>query len=824
MPSRLSRLSTSLVNMKAKTNLHTSLRGMLRRLQGSSIEFDLAGYEPLLREIEQRGFNLRGMHDEEIKRMSRNVAVTAQKGGKLDDLLVEAYALVREAAQRVLGMRPFDVQLIAGIAMNQGKLVEMQTGEGKTLAAVLPAYLNGLLAEGVHILTFNDYLARRDAEWMGPIYEFLGLSVGCIQEGMSKAARQQAYLADVTYLTAKEAGFDYLRDSLCITVDDQVHRPFHYAIVDEADSILIDEARVPLVIAGTIPPPETDPHRLAAVARNLKLHVDFDPDEEGRNVTLTEIGIDRAQGLLGGADLYHPENVLLLTELNLALHAKALLQRNIDYIVRNGKVELVDELTGRVVEDRHWPDGLQTALEAKEGLPLQAQGRILGSVTLQHFLRSYSKLSGMTATAQPAAEELKDFYGLTIVVVPPNRPCIRVDQPDVVFTHKDAKTNALVAEIAAVHGTGRPILVGTSSVEESDELTVRLRSSGVCCEVLNARTDELEAKIIAQAGALGAITISTNMAGRGTDIHLGGGEEEEHEKVTALGGLYVIGTNRHESLRIDQQLRGRAGRQGDPGTSRFFVSLEDDLMIRYGINDLIPARLRPRKQNEPIDHPVIRSEIARTQRIVEGQHFEIRKTLRKYSMIVEEQRQIVQTRRRGVLWRRGSSSLLKAHSLRHYTSLVSAVGEAALQQAETLITLFHIDQQWADHLAEIARIREGIHLVRLNGQDPLDQFHRLSSTAFIEMRRKTDEAVVETLLSVEISEHGIDLDKAGLKGPSSTWTYLINDDPFEETMKVLIRNIGFASVSASCLPCLVMVAGWAIYQRYFRKAQRRGHL
>ena len=823
MSIRSSHSSIPFTNKEAKPNRRARLRRILNRLQGSSIEFDLSRYEPLLRQIEGRGSNLRSVPDQEIKTLSKLLVLKMQNGDKLDDLLVEAYALVREAAQRVLGMRPFDVQLIAGIAMNEGKLAEMQTGEGKTLAAVLPAYLNGLLAKGVHILTFNDYLARRDAQWMGPIYEFLGLSVGCIQEGTSKAERQQAYLADVTYLTAKEAGFDYLRDSLCLNADDLVHRPFHYAIVDEADSILIDEARVPLVIAGTTPAPETDPYRLAAVARDLKLHVDFDTDEEGRNIALTEIGIDRAQGLLHDANLYAPENVLLLTQLNLALHAKELLRRDVDYIVRDGKVELVDGLTGRVVEDRHWPDGLQTALEAKEGLQVQPQGRILGSITLQHFLRSYSKLAGMTATAQPAAEELKDFYGLNVVVVPPNRACIRVDQPDVVFTHKEAKTKALVAEIAAVHAIGRPILVGTSSVAESEELAVRLRSSGVCCEVLNARTDELEARIIAQAGSLKAVTVSTNMAGRGTDIRLGGGEEEEYEKVTALGGLYVIGTNRHESLRIDRQLRGRAGRQGDPGTSRFFVSLEDDLMIRYGINDLIPGKLRPRKQDEPIDQPVIRSEIARTQRIVEGQHFEIRKTLRKYSMIVEEQRQIVQTRRQGLLLGRASSNLLKTHASDHHTRLRSAVGKTVLEQVETLITLFHIDQQWADHLAEIARIREGIHLVRLNGQDPLDQFHRLASAAFFEMLRRTDKAVVETLLSAEITERGINLEKAGLKGPSSTWTYLIIDDPFEETMKVLIRSIGFASVSASCLPCLLMLAGRAIYQR-FKKTQRRDYL
>jgi len=824
MSSRSSRSSIPLVNLKAKTNPRSSLRRIVDRLQGSSIEYDLRCYEPLLRAIGERECNLQSIQDQEIKSLSKSLILRVQDACELDDLLIEAYALVREAAQRVLLMRPFDVQLIAGIAMNEGKLAEMQTGEGKTLAAVLPAYLNGLVGKGVHILTFNDYLARRDAEWMGPIYDFLGLSVGCIQEGMSKAERQQAYLADVTYLTAKEAGFDYLRDSLCMTADDQVHRPFHYAIVDEADSILIDEARVPLVIAGAIPPPETDPYRLAAVARDLKLHVDFDTDEEGRNIALTEIGIDRAQGLLHNANLYAPENVLLLTQLNLALHAKELLRKDVDYIVQDGKVELVDELTGRVVEDRHWPDGLQTALEAKEGLRVQPQGRILGSITLQHFLRLYPKLAGMTATAQPAAEELKEFYGLNVAVVPPNRVCVRIDQPDVVFTHKEAKTNALVAEIAAVHATGRPILVGTSSVAESEELAVRLRGSGVCCEVLNAKTDELEAKIIAKAGALGAVTISTNMAGRGTDIHLGGDDQEEYEKVRALGGLYVIGTNRHESLRIDHQLRGRAGRQGDPGNSRFFVSLEDDLMLRYGINELIPAKLRPEKQDEPIDHPVIRTEIARAQRIVEGQQFEIRKTLRKYSLVMEEQRQIVQARRQGLLLGRAPSSLLKTHASDHYTRLLSTVGQAALQQAEALVTLSQIDQHWADYLAEIAQIREGIHLVRLSGQDPLDQFHQRANAAFFEMLRTTDKAIVETLLSVEITEQGIDLEKAGLKGPSSTWTYLINDDPFEETMKVLIRNIGFASVSASCLPCLLMLAGWAIYQRYFKKRQRTDHL
>ncbi len=796
----------------------SSILRIADRLKESSIEFDLGSYQQLLKRIGSREVDLRDVEDQKIRMVSQGLAARAKDGGQLDELLADAFALVREASRRVLKIRPFDVQVIAGIAMHEGKLAEMQTGEGKTLAAVFPAYLNGLLGRGVHILTFNDYLARRDAEWMGPVYEFLGLSVACIQEGMGRNERQQAYGADVTYLTAKEAGFDYLRDALCLKTGDLVHRAFQFAIVDEADSILIDEARIPLVIAGTSSVPKTDPYYLAAVARGLTLNIDFETDESGRTVALTEVGIDHAQDVLGCSDLYASENLMLLTQLHLALHAATLLRKDVDYIVRDGRVELVDELTGRVVDDRHWPDGLQTALEAKEDLRLQPQGKILGSITLQHFLQSYFKLAGMTATAQPAAEELKTFYGLKVVVIPPNRPCVRIDHADVVFTHREAKHAALVTEITRVHSSGRPILVGTSSVEESEKLAAHLVASGIPCQVLNARTDELEARIIAQAGSPATVTISTNMAGRGTDIHLGGNEEQQYEKVKALGGLYVIGTSRHESLRIDHQLRGRAGRQGDPGSSRFFVSLADELMVRYGIAELIPAKLLPQKQDQPIDHPVIRSEIARAQRIIEGQHFEIRRTLWKYSSLVEEQRRIIQTRRRETL-EKGSPSLLSEQAGERYSKLCSVVGEAALRQVERVITLMHIDQYWADHLAEIAHIREGIHLVRLNGQDPLEEFHRRTNDAFFEMLKQIDKAIVETFHSVEVTEQGIDLEKAGLRGPSATWTYFINDDPFEMSMRTLLRSIGFASVAASCLPCMLMLAGWAIYRKCFCKTK-----
>src|SRR5262245_40969931 len=542
--------------------------------------------------------------------------------------LPEVFALVREIARRVLGERPYDVQMLAGIALHEGKLVEMQTGEGKTLAAVAPVALNALGGQGVHVLTYNDYLARRDAEWMGPIYERLGLTVGCVQEGMSTAERHRAYRCDVTYLTVKEAGFDLLRDGLCLDPAAQVHRPFHLGLVDEADSLLIDEARIPLVIAGTLDEIGVDLGRLADIARQMERGIDYDTDEYAYNIFLTDRGVHRAESLLGSGNLFEGDNVRLQAELRNALHAEALLKRDVDYIVRDGRIELVDELTGRVAENRHWPDGLQAALEAKEGLRWQPEGKIFGSITVQHFLRRYPRLCGMTGTARAAAAELADVYGLQVVEIPPNRPCIRVDHPDVIHATREARRRALLDEIAATHATGQPILVGTVSVEESESLAADLREAGIACRVLNAKNDAEEAAIVAGAGALGAVTISTNMAGRGTDIRLGGGGERQRDAVVALGGLLVIGTNRHESRRIADQLRGRAGRQGDPGASRFLISLEDSLLQRCGIERLLPARLRQElraagaagEDARTIDHPAVRREVARVQRIVEGQH------------------------------------------------------------------------------------------------------------------------------------------------------------------------------------------------------------
>ncbi len=465
------------------------IRHRWNKIKGVPIEWDLTPYRKILAKI--NAIDLEKETDKELKDRSARLIGMARQEISLDKLIIDAYALVRETARRTVGMRPFDVQVIAGIAMHQGKLAEMKTGEGKTLVAVLPAYLNALSGKGVHIHTFNDYLARRDAAWMGPIYEFLGLSVGCIQEGLSLSGRKEAYNCDITYTTAKEAGFDYLRDHLCYSKGDCVHREFHYAIVDEADSILIDEARVPLVIAGSTDKPEADSGQLGQIAKSLKEDIDFETDEGKRNIYLTPSGLKRIETLLEVKNLHDPENLDLLTRLNQALHAEYLLHRDIDYIVRKEKIEIVDEFTGRVVEDRHWPDGLQAAVEAKEKIRLGSGGSILGSITLQHFLELYPKMSGMTATAQPAAEELKQFYGLTVVVVPPNQPCIRRDNPDEIFTHKEAKKRALIDEIERCHKTGRPVLVGTASVEESEALAEALNKAGISCDVLNAKTTSL---------------------------------------------------------------------------------------------------------------------------------------------------------------------------------------------------------------------------------------------------------------------------------------------------------------------------------------------
>ena len=686
--------------------------------------------------------------------------------------------------------------------MNQGKIAQMQTGEGKTLAAVFPAVLNALEGKGVHVLTFNDYLAKRDAKWMGPVYQFLGLSVGYVQEGMSIGMRKKAYAADVTYLSAKEAGFDYLRDSLCYDLRNVVHRPFHFAIIDEADSILIDEARIPLVIAGSEDNYLSDLHRYAEVVRQFKNGIHYEFDEYARNIHLTDTGQAKVEKELQCNNLYKQKNIDKLTGLNCAMHAEFLLQRDVDYIVRDGKIDLVDEYTGRVADKRRWPDGLQAALEAKENIDIQSRGKILNSISLQHFLRLYPKISGMTATAEIAEEEFKRFYNLDIVIIPPNRTSIRIDYPNHIYISKEVKYTQLINEIVKVNNSGRPILVGTASVEESEEIAAiieQLEINKIECSVLNAKKDTREAQIIAEAGRIGSVTISTNMAGRGTDIKLGGSDETEKEKVKDLGGLYVIGTNMHESRRIDQQLRGRAGRQGDPGSSQFLISLEDELLVKYRLNELIPTDIIDHLEKGKINHIIVRKEIDRIQRICEGQNLEIKKTLTKYSDLIEKQRRILFNKRMDILNKSESSALYKQNASKKYFKLKVELGDDETGKLYRQISLFHIDAFWSEYLSDIADIREGIHLKRVGGEDPFIEFQKIAIQIFDERFRQSDAKIINTFKKISVKNGHVNLDQLGIRAPSATWTYLINDNPFEKNLGMqLIGNAGM-QVSAGIL-------------------------
>ena len=794
-------------------------RQRLARLRGSTIQHDLRPYARHLSEVDHLGTKLRALSNPDLEARGARLLAAARQGAPIPELMPQTFALVREVARRTLGLYPYDVQVLAALALQEGNIVEMQTGEGKTLAAVMPATLCGLTGRGIHILTVNDYLARRDAQWMDPIYRALGLSVGWIEETMSPAERQLAYRADVTYVTAKEAGFDYLRDLQCTHRDDLVHREFHCALADEADSLLIDEARVPLVLAGNAERVTSRAPQLARLVQRLEPEVDFRQEEYHRNVELTEVGIDRVERELDCPNLMAEEHYEVLTELNCALHAHTLLHRNDDYIVRAGRIELVDELTGRVAEDRHWPDGLQAALEAKEGLERQADGQILNSITLEHLLSRYPRLCGMTGTAQSAASELHDLYGLGVVVIPTHQPRVRRDRRDLIFTHREAKERALVEEIHRVHATGRPILVGTASVRESERLADRLEETGVPCRVLNAKNDADEARIIAAAGSLGAVTVSTNMAGRGTDIRLGGEDEANRQTVVELGGLYVLGTNRHESRRIDLQLMGRAGRQGDPGETRFFVSLGDDLLERYGIRQLIPRRWLPPPQDEPIDHPVVRREIDRAQRIVEGQNLEIRRTLWRYAQPIEEQRIKLHEKRGSLLF--GRQPELWRQRPERFRQLAEEVGEDIVHRAETTVTLHHIDRAWSEHLAGVAHLREGIHLVGLGGEDPLTSFQVRTAKSFHELRTEIDDAVLAALDRAVVHRGAIDLAELGIKGPSSTWTYIVGDDPFRHQLGRMLTGPGQTTMAigaaAMAAPLLIL---WALADKLYRKRRK----
>lgn len=726
---------------------------LMQKFKDRDTQNKLKGYRDKAELIRKR--NLEAWDDQWLKVESLRLKKDAKLGTPLNELLVDAYALVCEAAKRKLGLQPYDVQIMAAIALHERFVIEQHTGEGKTLSAVMPAYLNALTGEGVHVLTFNDYLANRDAEWMGPIYRFLGLTVKSVQAGMSLSEKREAYAADITYVTAKEAGFDYLRDTITLSEADTVHRPFHYVIVDEADSLLLDEARVPLVIAGEPDSSGNDVIRFADVTRQLEQDKYYDFDEFKRNVYLNEAGAAKAESLLGCGNLYESHNSHLLSSLNCALYAETLLKKDVDYIVRDGKIELIDEYTGRVAENRHLPEGLQAALAAKEGLYSKVGGKILGTITLQHFISLYPKICGMTATAYASAMEFKEIYALQVVQIPPNRPNIRIDQPHRIYTHKEAKLKALVQEILSVHAMGRPILIGTSSVEESDMLAEALAVAGVPCHVLNAKNDAEEAEVIARAGEIGAVTVSTNMAGRGVDILLGGGNPTQAEVVAKLGGLYVIGTHVNESVRIDDQLRGRSGRQGDPGASVFFVSLEDELLLRFGIHKAIRAH----RQDEALEDPALRNKIAHIQRVIMGQNFDIQQELNCYSDMVEDQRRILYEERLAIL-----------------------KGKKPMSPLEQRVRLFYIDKFWTDHLAYVSYLREGIHLETLVSGNPIDEFHAQITQAYEQIPAKVNSESANMLVRLGGSNDPAKWEEFGLKIPTSTRTYIINDQ-FNQNMR-----------------------------------------
>jgi preprotein translocase subunit SecA len=699
-------------------------------------------------------------------------------------------AIAREAAERTTGLRPFDVQLLGALRMMAGDVVEMATGEGKTLSGAIAAAGYALAGRRVHVVTINDYLARRDAEWMGPLITALGLTVGWITEDSTRDERRAAYQCDVTYASVNEIGFDVLRDQLVTDVADLVSPNPDVALIDEADSVLVDEALVPLVLAGTTHR-ETPKLAIVRLVGELTPGVDYDTDSDNRNVHLTEAGARKVEKALGGIDLYSEENVAtILTEVNVALHAHALLQRDVHYIVRDGAVQLINASRGRIATLQRWPDGLQAAVEVKEGIETTETGEVLDTITVQALINRYPTVCGMTGTALAAGEQLRQFYSLGVSPIPPNTPTVRDDEPDWVYITAGAKNEAIIDHIIDVHGTAQPILVGTQDVAESEDLHERLVRRGVPAVVLNAKNDEEEAGVIAEAGKLGAVTVSTQMAGRGTDIRLGGSDaaddSAEKQAVADLGGLHVIGTGRHITERLDNQLRGRAGRQGDPGSSVFFSSWEDDVAVAHLENPKLPTecdeagRITSPKANALLDH---------AQRVAEGRLLDVHANTWRYNQLIAQQRAIIVERRNTLLSTATAREELAELSPDRYAELEKALGEDAEEHLERIcrnIMLYHLDRGWADHLAYLSDIRESIHLRALGRQNPLDEFHRLAVDAFTHLAADAIEASQQTFETANVLETEPGLDLSKLARPTSTWTYMVHDNPMrDDTLSAL---------------------------------------
>jgi preprotein translocase subunit SecA len=756
----------------------------LRRLLQQPGTADLTGYQRLLPAIGAREAELAARPDDAFRELARDAQ---------DD--ADFCAVGREAARRALGERPFDVQLLGTLVMLQGQIAEMATGEGKTLSGALAAARYALTGRSVQVASVNDYLARRDAEWMRPVYELLGVTVGHIGQASAPAERRRAYAAQVTYAPISEIGFDVLRDRLVTDPADLVAAPPDVLLIDEADSVLIDEALVPLVLAGAAAGTDAD-LEMAEVVRGLRPGLHYETDDEGRNASLTDSGARAAERALGGIDMYAADQIDVLTRLNVALHAHALLRRDVDYIVRDGEVRLINASRGRVAELQRWPDGLQAAVEAKEGIAASESGEILDSITVESLVRRYPRVCGMTGTAVTVGDQLRQFYGLEVAVIPLNRPARREDQPDRLYASMGQKEKAIVAEVAGAQTTGRPVLIGTLDIAESERLARRLAAAGLPHVVLNAKNDAQEAAIVAEAGAYGAITVSTQMAGRGTDIRLGGSGgadgAADHDRVAELGGLYVIGTGRHASSRLDNQLRGRSGRQGDPGGSVFFVSMEDELITSYAPDTPAPrdvaadGRVRDVRADEAVGH---------AQRVADGTNLEIHRNTYRYYELIDKQRGIVLDHRDRLM--RGDAAVvaLGTRCPERFDELDETVPSDVLAAAAREIVLYHLDRGWADHLAVLAEIREGIHLRALGtgalggGRDPLADFHAEAVKLFTSLLDRVQEQSAETFLTAAITGEGVDLDAAGLKRPTATWTYVVQDNPFGTALDRAMRKL-----------------------------------
>jgi preprotein translocase subunit SecA len=782
--------------------------GLLKKIIGDSNERDVKRLMKRVEKINALEPQMQALSDEQLRNKTEEFKARLAKGETLDDILHEAFAVCREAGRRVLGMRHYDVQLIGGMVLHEGKIAEMRTGEGKTLVATLPTYLNALTGKGVHVITVNEYLASRDAEEMGQIYNFLGLTCAVNLNGMSPDEKRAAYAADITYGTNNEFGFDYLRDNMVLYKEQMVQRPLNYCIVDEVDSILIDEARTPLIISGEAEKSTELYYVAARFVTRLQEEKHYTIDIKANSVALTEEGVAEVERAFNIDNLYDSQHILLNHHVNIALKARALMKRDIDYVVDNGEVIIVDEFTGRLMQGRRYSDGLHQAIEAKEGLQVQNESMTLATITLQNYFRMYEKLGGMTGTAKTEEEEFQKIYGLHVVVIPTNKPVIREDKPDAIYKTERGKYRAVVADVEKHYKEGRPVLVGTTSIEKSEMLSNMLKKKGIPHQVLNAKHHAREAEIVAQAGQRGAVTIATNMAGRGTDIKLG-------EGVAELGGLHIIGTERHESRRIDNQLRGRAGRQGDPGSSQFFISLEDELMRKFGSENIMNMMDRlGMDEDTPIESKMVSRAIESSQKRVEGANFDMRRVVLQYDDVMNQQRTVIYKQRREVLeaeslrdvvigmimshverlvnlhcpdevvqeewdlaalidhcngtflhegqltekdiWGKDREEILEVFRElveRLYTEREALMEEADFREFEKVVVLRAVDSKWMDHIDAMDQFRQGIHLRAYGQTDPLREYQMEGFEMFNEMIAAIEEEVATYIMKANIGSN-----------------------------------------------------------------------